>query len=209
MGYVHGDIRAFNMVLGGSAEASKEAVDAALGTAGDTDSGCVSARHSNLTIWRSVTVTADSGFDANKGCLIDFDFGGKQGATNYPQGYQPNLPDGNRVGAEGEVIEYMHDWYALGGVIFDYHVFPLPKKAKDLAALALKQVTAQQRLQSGNILPGDIVYLKEYLQDAEGAGCKVERKPAFARCFEKLSKQGTPMQATAMATGSPPKPKGA
>lgn len=67
LGYVHGDIRAFNMVLGGSAEASEEVVDAVLGTSGDTDSGGVSAKHSfNLTVRRSATATADAGFDATK-----------------------------------------------------------------------------------------------------------------------------------------------
>ena len=33
-------------------------------------------------------------FDENSGCLIDFDFGGKEGKAEYPKGYRQALLDG-------------------------------------------------------------------------------------------------------------------
>jgi hypothetical protein len=110
-GYVHGDIRAFNMVLGGSTEARADPVDAAVGTAEDTGSGN----------------DGSGGFDADKGSLIDFDFGGEQGKmTKYPQGYKQYPLDGFRIGQEGKVIQYMDDWHALGQVMFRCHDFYPP-----------------------------------------------------------------------------------
>lgn len=45
----------------------------------------------------------------------------------YPKGYKYFLPDGFRRGKEGESIEYDHDWYALGSVIFNSHRLQFPE----------------------------------------------------------------------------------
>jgi hypothetical protein len=57
------------------------------------------------------------------GCLIDFDYGGVIGQTNYPKGYQARLADGYRIGEEKKPIEKWHDWYALGRLMFGVHTF--------------------------------------------------------------------------------------
>ena len=86
-GYVHGDIRAFNVVFCG------------------TDSG-----------------------------LIDFDFSGQPGKA-YPNGYRGKLTDGHRIGTptakldKHSKLQYWHDWYALGQLIFS--VFHLTRPAND------------------------------------------------------------------------------
>ena len=69
-------------------------------------------------------------FDATKGCLIDFDFGGKHGAstTKYPTGYNKIVGDGYRIGQEHHMIQYKDDWYALVMVIFQVHEFAQPAK---------------------------------------------------------------------------------
>jgi hypothetical protein len=80
VGYVHGDIRGFNVVFAG-----------------------------------------------NDGGLIDFDFSGKpEHKKTYPPGYRDSLCDGSRIGS-GDAksrhhrLEFWHDWYALGRLIFRIH----------------------------------------------------------------------------------------
>lgn len=65
-------------------------------------------------------------FNADRGRLIDFDFGGAVAkGPMYPLGYVRNLPDGRRLGEGGQLITKMHDWYALGRVIFfSYDLLP-------------------------------------------------------------------------------------
>jgi hypothetical protein len=58
------------------------------------------------------------------GSLIDYDFGGKISENpTYPDGYQFFLPDGCRLGKANAQILPWHDWYALGRLIFDIHMF--------------------------------------------------------------------------------------
>jgi hypothetical protein len=82
-GYVHGDIRAFNVA-----------------------------------------------FDGSDGGLIDFDNSGTPG-TPYPSGYRSVLKDGRRVGSGRSwdrytELDFWHDWYALGQLMFNIHRVVIP-----------------------------------------------------------------------------------
>jgi hypothetical protein len=96
-GYVHGDIRAYNMVLKYEAR--------------NTESDQV-----------DVALRSDSR-DENMGWLIDFDFGGMHGDVEYPKRYKDELHDGRRRGKEGNKITIMDDWQSLIGLIFHTHSF--------------------------------------------------------------------------------------
>ena len=179
LGYVHGDIRAYNMVFGG--------------------------KDPEATTTGSIPVL-DSNFDANKGCLIDFDFGGQQGVACYPQGYVNDLPDGSRIGFEGRVIEKREDWYALGHVIFVLHAFSHPDSTDQDDAFNAdeKRLKKSLMLDDDDISPAHIENLKAYLRQAEEKGYKVELNRRFKIDLEECggldAKQGT-----GRATGSPPK----
>jgi serine/threonine protein kinase len=61
-------------------------------------------------------------------CLIDFDLGGKlKDVPTYPDGYEPSLDDGSRLGVAGELITKWHDWYALLKVLFELHQLEPPE----------------------------------------------------------------------------------
>ena len=88
LGYVHGDIRGFNVLFG------------------------------------------------EKGGLIDFDLGGIPGKP-YPKGYRQKLNDGWRlgngdaeqtddVGQTDNQLQFYHDWYALGKLMFSFHRWTAP-----------------------------------------------------------------------------------
>jgi hypothetical protein len=66
-----------------------------------------------------------------KGCLIDFDFGGRKGKRCYPKGYRRVLEDGSRVGRGGQKILEWHDWFALGRLIFTIHCLQPPDGSGD------------------------------------------------------------------------------
>jgi hypothetical protein len=215
-GYVHGDIRAFNMVLGGSTEARADPVDAAVGIAEDTGSGGLVGMRRFLKdtfnrVFRAESTSGNDGsvgFNADKGSLIDFDFGGEQGEmTKYPQGYKQDLPDGLRIGQEGKVIQYKDDWYALGQVIFRCHKFCPPArlrqgKQQELAGVLIGLLDFPSGDSTGKDV---IVKLKNFLRDAEKVGYTVHRNHRFSQCFSSLENPST--ADTAMATGSPPNAK--
>lgn len=91
-GIVHGDIRAYNMVLKYDVSTTGETV-----AAGRTSTG-----NDNLTHVNSC-----------EGWLIDFDFGGKHDVVTYPIGYKHSLPDGERPGMPGNKITILDDWQSL------------------------------------------------------------------------------------------------
>ena len=93
-GFVHGDIRAYNMVLqydSLSSEIEQRAIGTSSGNA--------------------------------KGWLIDFDYGGKNGGVEYPKGYQDLLKDGKRPGEAGNMITIMDDWKSLINLLFHAYYF--------------------------------------------------------------------------------------
>lgn len=59
-----------------------------------------------------------------KGWLIDLDFGGEAGDTQYPSGYKGSdglLADGCRLGKQHETIKKRHDYCALWKVMQGVH----------------------------------------------------------------------------------------
>ena len=74
-GYVHGDIRAYNMVLQYSPTSRNGAI--------------------------CTTTGSSTASDSCKGWLIDFDYGWKKGEVTYPKRYKDELHDGIRPGKEG------------------------------------------------------------------------------------------------------------
>jgi serine/threonine protein kinase len=133
-GYVHGDIRAYNMVLNYP----------------ECEIACRTQLLEGLDgqIYVYNLILDFAGCQKAEGWLIDFDFGGKiigdTGKTlensteknqhqnpKYPKGYYHWLSDGFRLGREGENITYDHDWYALGHVIFSLHELVYPENFKD------------------------------------------------------------------------------
>ena len=88
-GYVHGDIRGFNVLFG------------------------------------------------ENGGLIDFDFGGIPGKA-YPKGYREILKDGWRLGT-GDAglphnqLQFYHDWYALGKLMFSFYEWTAPPNSATVA----------------------------------------------------------------------------
>jgi hypothetical protein len=217
--YVHGDIRAFNMVLGGSTEARGDPVDAHAGIAEDISSGGFGTIRRFLKgtfnwVFRAESTSGNDGsvgFNADNGCLIDFDFGGEQGEmTKYPHGYKQALLDGFRIGQEGKVIQYTDDWHALGQVIFRCHDFCPPARLRkgeqqDLDSQEIAVVRGLLFSRGDSAGKDVIVKLKNFLQDAEKAGYTVQRSHGFSQCFSNVENPST--ADTAMATGSPPNAK--
>ena len=131
-GYVHGDIRAYNMVMNYP----------------ERELCCRTKLLENLDgqihVYNMILDYADC--QKCDGWLIDFDFGGKivieNGLGNnvgnkehqnpkYPEGYYRRLPDGFRRGNEGEYITFDDDWYALGKVIMESHELEFSEIFKD------------------------------------------------------------------------------
>lgn len=115
-GYVHGDIRAFNMVL--QCKTPQEGATVVAGTSISVEKVTTKG---TCTLSHSYHGDDDEFADCGEGYLIDFDMSGKQGETCYPKGYNFSLRDGKRTGKEGEVVSFYHDWYALFHVIFSLH----------------------------------------------------------------------------------------
>jgi serine/threonine protein kinase len=223
-GLVHGDIRAYNMVVGSNdikqasstgntiatsvttdiddpiilqskTKAIKERIRVALTKLLDRMRIALSV-HSCTRPIASIRVpqrSSTNDFDASSGCLIDFDFGGKQGPTTiYPSGYNRLLTDGYRIGHAGNIIQYQDDWHALIMVIFQVHVFYPPtdidvpmrvyqyfaKQAEDvvvsLCVTGATDAVTNERAEKAK--PTDIFKLKRFLRDMESVGYKVSKR---------------------------------
>ena len=215
-GFVHGDIRAFNMVMGengwneSSSCDSSDIEDPALSKAKkdsiterfrDVSSRLYSGMKRFLSTYSCtrpfVTIQIPSEragvFDASHGCLIDFDFGGKQGPkTVYPSGYNGMLSDGFRIGRPDGIIQYKDDWHALVMVLFQVHVFHPPpdnavpekvykyfvRQAEDVIfSLCVTRPTdtsnneAQEKVKAE-----DILKLKRFLHDMDVVGYLVSKR---------------------------------
>jgi hypothetical protein len=119
LGYVHGDIRAFNVLFG------------------------------------------------DEGSLIDFDFGGIPGKA-YPQGYQQFLSDGWRLGTgdskrKSNKLQFYHDWFALGGLMFHIHDWNVPPNASDASRLRFFELRHKWSNLDSTPTPAEIENLKEDL----------------------------------------------
>lgn len=181
---VHGDIRAFNIVFGTTAEGPSDEEGGASGGV----------------------------FKASQGCLIDFDFGGNLDSNpRYPEGYMKVLGDGSRIGTARAEIQTHEDWYALAYVIFALHEFSvrvpdIPTSSSVLRGQEDSLFSQQERvwrafkcLKEGDDDSVAIENLKEFLQGADEAGLRVTQGRSFAECFK------TSRPASSYATGSPPK----
>ena len=161
-GYVHGDIRAFNVVFDGK----------------------------------------------GNGWLIDFDLGGKVG-KKCPQGYHRNLDDGIRLG-NGEskdpnisTLQYFHDWYALGYLMFDIHKCKPPSDADPddlLQDYRAKDIMLDWMNLNGQPSSKKIAELKTLLQELDDRKWTVSADQNFLGQLELV---GDGERTKAGATGSP------
>jgi hypothetical protein len=103
-GYVHGDIRGFNVVF-------QDGVNDESNTA-------------TVTLKDKVVEVDLQGF---RGRLIDYDFAGKSvDSPKYPKGFQLVLPDGARAGKAGDTIVEHHDWVGVRSILFRLHTMTPP-----------------------------------------------------------------------------------
>ena len=137
-GFVHGDIRAYNMVLQYDS-LSSEIEQRAIGTS------CGNA----------------------KGWLIDFDYGGKNGGVKYPKGYQHLLDDGKRPGEAGNMITIMDDWKSLINLLFHAYYFEIKKDAKPTDELIKSIFYSREDLVSYSNLEVESDHLISLLSDWE------------------------------------------
>jgi serine/threonine protein kinase len=208
-GIVHGDIRAYNMVL--NYDTSK----------------------SITTPTRSISDDNLSKANSSKGWLIDFDFGGQHDVVTYPKGYKDFLRDGERPGKVGGKITIMDDWKSLIGLIlYKYDVvdrpgsesvlekksFTIHKMRKELLSYAKKRVDSSDPLQSNFKIPAD--HLREYINyvsdvydvepnssfqtDLEECGLWISEAPLLPSDAVKLKLvEEVPFNASGVASGSP------
>ena len=108
-GFVHGDIRAFNMVLEYKNEDPKQETEESthLGWLIDFDFGG----------YVGTELKGESNLQQSCGYL----------KPKYPSGYVHNLDDGFRLGRAGDAITKSHDWYAVGHIIFVLHELVHPE----------------------------------------------------------------------------------
>jgi hypothetical protein len=154
-GYVHGDIRAYNMVF----------------------------EDQNLPV------------DKPKGCLIDYDYGGKLVAdetefkasdtsVKYPANYARSLDDGHRRGLGGQPIELFDDWFALVRVIFWIHEFTNAASSLNDMILMMEK---DSLLKMGGVssfanrieMQMFVARLKQFLNAAETADWVVSKSDVF------------------------------
>ena len=165
LGYVHGDIRGFNVVFG------------------------------------------------DEGGLIDFDFGGIAGIRTYPQGYQQSLRDGFRLGSGNAAranhkLEFYHDWYALGNLMFYIHYWdPPPNSTSDADRLSEAESRVNQTLVKWSKLKsqpssGELENLKDDLRYVDHQKWTVCPTKVFAEELSRFKNQER-MDAFRGATGSP------
>ena len=127
-GFVHGDIRAFNMVLKYSNDESKE-------------EGNSRSEHDGWLI--------DFDFGGKVCTDLTTEVQHSHGYLNptYPSGYKFNLEDGFRLGRPGNDINKSHDWYALGHIIFVLHEVVHPEDDVTESEMDVPLTTEQQRIE--------------------------------------------------------------
>ena len=180
-GLVHGDIRAYNMVL-------QHEVD--------------SSETNNVVDYES----SDGTTNQCTGWLIDFDFGGECGKVKYPTGYKKGLEDGRRPGEEGQPITIMDDWKSLIRLVQLTHYFNVPDEA-NLADKARKALEKYLESEANDQLLVDFetpaVLLRTYLDTTKTftVNPTLDFKADLVKCglwsTKKQSKASFP------ATGSP------
>ena len=204
-GFVHGDIRAYNMVL------SYDSKNKPNGKLIDFDYG--GEILTNETIEDNALSENDNGYQNPK----------------YPSGYVDQLEDGSRLGRPGEAITAFHDWFALGRIIFGLYNLRHPKIVStkifvenEPLSEEQKQILEQEtrlsyREKAFSEMQGDYTslnndpgkVLERYLILAQKNGFQLVPTYEFNRSLQKCNmlKSGDPRIDSKGATGSPPKPK--
>jgi serine/threonine protein kinase len=191
--FVHGDIRAYNMVLNYKGDNNSEGYEVDYNT---------------------------EGFEVDhnpKGWLIDFDFGGcltEKEPPKYPIGYTKDLSDGFRLGKDGESITRDHDWYALGQIIFvKCYCLDLPDNVSVTDALqVLLFVDFPKKFEAMNAAQlqiGAATLLRDYLHTAATHGFELKLTASFLESLNDchLLALNSSHDDSKGATGSPPKTK--
>ena len=191
-GFVHGDIRAYNMVLQYDAESDQ-----------------VDCGRNNVSV------------NDCKGWLIDFDYGGKHAEVEYPKGYRHLLDDGIRPGKEGDNITIMDDWKSLIGLIFHTHTFEIKQgveMTKDQKFLLFDMEKELERYRRRNVDSNDASVLSDSKLPAKllrkyikmiSKFYTVELDPNFQSDLSNcgLWQEGEVSNPSHAATGSPQKAK--
>ena len=142
-----------------------------------------------------------------EGCLIDFDFGGKAGRAQYPNGYRQALLDGKRfVDNNSRIIQKWHDWYALGRLIFEVYDIMPPKGNHD-ADTRLQIYDLHREWKAHHATPEMIKDLGNFLTRIDKAGWTVQPNETYQHELDRMyGRENAGMEGTnACATGSPPK----
>jgi serine/threonine protein kinase len=153
-GYVHGDIRGFNVVF-------QEGATDRLNPTFDRQGEAINVD------WQ--------GF---RGHLIDYDFAGTKGVetTKYPAGYQMALEDAHRLGESGNPIVEEHEWLAIAWILFRLHSLEPPigtKKTMSNLLLASKLYHFPAKFAAKAADTDEIQDLKWCLYSAHEAGWSV------------------------------------
>ena len=184
-GFVHGDIRAFNMVLN------------------------YETKYENESKPQGWLIDFDFGGKISSDVIDDGNLKHSFGYLNpkYPSGYEDRLEDGLRLGRHDGDIIMSHDWFALGYIIFDLHKLTHPNIDWSIRALR-RQVPETQKLDEEEfsrllcfrwyfeILPWDDpeklyseekdlgAFLKEYLHLAQMNGFHLAPTKAYETCLQ-------------------------
>ena len=144
-----------------------------------------------------------------EGCLIDFDFGGKAGRAQYPNGYRQALLDGKRfVDNNSRIIQKWHDWYALGRLIFEVYTFVTPEDTSGFYAQGQKSELSEKWDSLIDYPSSDMIReLKDFLKRMEDRlifrPCRTYQHE-LDRIFGMENESGME-ETNPHATGSPPK----
>ena len=194
-GYVHGDIRAYNMVFH---YPEREPSENEQESEGKQESERKQESESEQKY---------------KGWLIDFDYGGRMTDNlKYPKGYVDSLPDGLRKGEGGQPITYDDDWYALGYIMFRLHVIKFPKDYNDIAKIRKLSILQEEFLdKKGNfdsLEEGAANYLRNYIAQVPNVAY-LDLLESFEESLVSyhLINEQRPRINSKGATGSPPPKK--
>jgi hypothetical protein len=203
-GYVHGDIRAFNMVLNYCDIYENDP----FGKLIDFDYG-------------GIVITNADGDDNGDGIASGYI------NPKYPSRYNYSLVDGVRLGSDGHSITVNHDWFALGHIIFDMYKlvhraidYTNPKENESLSAdvklLKEKKLTLYDMQDNFHAMNGDYTgrlpggpgdFMRNYLTLAQKHGFELSPTYDFHRFLEKCKMLQNDRINSNGATGSPPKQK--
>jgi hypothetical protein len=138
--------------------------------------------HGNISgynvIFRKEAIAGNNEYDkvleGHRAYLIDFDFGGKNGAesTKYLQGYPQTSPDGLHKGKAGGSIVSQREWFALNEILFGCHYTGPPSTGTSLS-LRRKWESLHYFAFDGAPTGAEIQDLKAFLAEIHQLGWKI------------------------------------